>query len=124
MLPCPPLATVADPYENIYHMLSGRKTFTLFSPIEGFCLDHDFYPTATWTRQTSSRCLEITPDSLDGSMKIPWTSVDPLNLDVSKRPVRPITITIQPGESLYLPAGWWHHVQQEEGDHGLCVAVN
>ena len=28
-----------DPYENIYHVLSGSKTFLLLAPIEGLWLD-------------------------------------------------------------------------------------
>lgn len=28
-----------DPYENVYHVLSGSKTFTLLSPIDGLSLD-------------------------------------------------------------------------------------
>jgi quercetin dioxygenase-like cupin family protein len=35
-----------------------------------------------------------------------------------------MTIVVNAGEWLYLPAGWWHDVRQEEGDEGLCVAVN
>lgn len=30
-----------DPYENVYHVLSGSKTFTLLSPIEGLNLDRE-----------------------------------------------------------------------------------
>ncbi len=32
----------------------------------------------------------------------------------------PIHITVRAGETLYLPAGWWHYVRQE----GFTVAVN
>lgn len=35
-----------------------------------------------------------------------------------------MTITVIEGEWLYLPAHWWHYVQQAEGDEGICVAVN
>jgi len=30
-----------DPYDNLYQVLSGSKTFTLLSPIEGFLLDRE-----------------------------------------------------------------------------------
>jgi len=33
---------------------------------------------------------------------------------------RPYSITLRAGETLYLPAGWWHHVTQE----GLTIALN
>lgn len=32
----------------------------------------------------------------------------------------PIEITVGPGESLYLPAGWWHYVRQSS----ITIAVN
>lgn len=35
-------------------------------------------------------------------------------------------ITVNAGETLYLPAGWWHHVRQggtPEGD-GVTIALN
>jgi jumonji domain-containing protein 7 len=34
----------------------------------------------------------------------------------------PIHITVEAGETLYLPAGWWHHVRQSE--HGQTCALN
>lgn len=30
-----------DPYENIYHVLSGSKTFTLVSPIDGLRIERE-----------------------------------------------------------------------------------
>ena len=32
----------------------------------------------------------------------------------------PIVIDVKAGETLYLPAGWWHHVRQS----GLSIALN
>jgi len=32
----------------------------------------------------------------------------------------PIIIRVEAGETLYLPAGWWHHVRQS----GLTIALN
>jgi peptidyl-lysine (3S)-dioxygenase / protease len=44
-----------------------------------------------------------------------WSSIQspeiPGNLPSS---AHPITISIEAGETLYLPAGWWHHVRQSE----------
>lgn len=52
---------------------------------------------------------------------IRWSSVlDPNVPGFLPREAHPISITVSAGESLYLPAGWWHHVRQT----GLTIAVN
>ena len=33
---------------------------------------------------------------------------------------QPIQVTLQAGDTLYLPVGWWHHVRQS----GLTIALN
>ncbi|KAG7558296.1 hypothetical protein FFLO_02766 [Filobasidium floriforme] len=121
-----------DPYDNLYQVLSGSKTFTLLSPIEGFLLNPTFYPTATYER-TPDSSLRLVPDpippssTLGGSRGVPWTTIDPTSLsssDRASRALRPTTIVVREGGWSYLPANWWHHVQQAEGDEGICVAVN
>ncbi|KAK3730750.1 hypothetical protein QZH41_007120 [Actinostola sp. cb2023] len=55
---------------------------------------------------------------------IPWVSIDPLNPDFQSYPdyakARPITCTVNAGDTLYLPSLWFHHVQQSH----KCIAVN
>lgn len=133
-------------YENIYHLLSGSKTFRLFAPVEGYLMDSKsratwrpsaceadlqppaaFYPAATYTRPSAEQGpdappLIIRPDP-EPTYPIPWTSVDPLRLPPDS-PLRPIEVTVEQGWTLFLPAGWYHHVTQEPGPHGICVAVN
>ncbi|KAL1413179.1 hypothetical protein Q8F55_000929 [Vanrija albida] len=105
-----------DPYENIYTVLSGAKTFTLVAPIDGLRLDQQFYPPSTLVREDG----RLTPRADEPpAHPVPWVA----ELDVPDG-VRALTVTLGPGESLYLPAGWWHKVQQDEGAGGLAVAVN
>lgn len=50
-----------------------------------------------------------------------WSSIrDPTKLDKLRPEAHPIQIVVNAGESLYLPAGWWHYVRQTE----VTVAVN
>jgi len=40
-----------------------------------------------------------------------WSSIS--DVDVSPPPdAHPIHVTAEAGDTLYLPAGWWHHVRQ------------
>lgn len=129
-------------YENIYHLLSGSKTFRLFPPVEGYMMDSTlvhlrgdseltevlivaaFYPAATYIPPESDTdsSLIIRPDR-EPTYPIPWISVDPLKLP-RDTPLRPIEVTVSEGETLFLPAGWYHHVMQSTGPQGICVAVN
>jgi jumonji domain-containing protein 7 len=119
-------------YENIYHVLSGSKSFTLISPIEGLWLDRPtfpssvfalliiperFHPSATLQRRPSGS-LEPVLDPLP-ARPVPWVA----SIDTPER-IAPIVVTVKEGETLFIPAGWWHRVQQSEGSGGLAVAIN
>ncbi|BGP15044.1 hypothetical protein JCM10213v2_002999 [Rhodosporidiobolus nylandii] len=83
-----------DPYENIYCVVRGTKTFTLLPPTEAYCV-HE-------------------PEVL-----VPWIPVDPLNPDFEAFPryklARPMQVTLEKGDMLYLPALWFHLVEQDVG---------
>lgn len=50
-----------------------------------------------------------------------WSSIlDPTDPQSLRPEAHPLHITVNAGESLYLPAGWWHYVRQTE----LTIAVN
>ncbi|WWC88527.1 uncharacterized protein L201_003438 [Kwoniella dendrophila CBS 6074] len=106
-----------DPYENIYHVLAGTKTFTLLSPIEGLWLDQHFHSPSTLQRSDSGTLKPILDD--DPAYPIPWVS----STQFPSR-VQPLQVTLNEGETLFLPANWWHKVEQEEGEAGIVVAVN
>lgn len=56
--------------------------------------------------------------------KVPWIPLDPLAPDLARYPsycqAQALRCTVRAGEMLYLPALWFHHVQQSHG----CIAVN
>ncbi|RDX53908.1 Clavaminate synthase-like protein [Lentinus brumalis] len=110
----------SDPYENIYTVIRGAKHFTLLPPTEGWCLQERRYPHATYSRSSASSELELTP-SAPSTPLVRWSSVaDPTAPGALPAEAHPIHITVRAGETLYLPAGWWHYVRQE----GFTVAVN
>lgn len=67
-----------------------------------------------------SGALTIVPSDLS-IPSIRWSSIRNPDAGAELPPeARPINITVQAGETLYLPAGWWHYVRQA----GLTIALN
>ncbi|KAJ7700096.1 Clavaminate synthase-like protein [Mycena rosella] len=108
----------SDPYENIYTVVRGSKHFTLLPPAEGWCLQERMYPHAKWTRESSNAALAITASP---NFSIRWASVVDPDIPGNLPPeAHPIRVSIEAGESLFLPAGWWHHVRQSDE----TIAIN
>merc|ERR1712194_340984 len=86
--------------------LHGSKRFVLFSPLAGaealapFPLVHP--------RDRSARIRLDNPDV------VAWPSV-------SRAKGRALEVTLNPGDVLFLPSGWWHHV---ESLSDMNVSVN
>ncbi|KAK7061724.1 cupin-like domain-containing protein [Favolaschia claudopus] len=76
------------------------------------------YPHGTWTRENPGTALTMVP-----SVDVPpirWSSIaDPDIAGNLPCEAHPIQITVEAGESLYLPAGWWHHVRQTDNTIAL-----
>ncbi|KAK4703976.1 peptidyl-lysine (3S)-dioxygenase / protease, partial [Phenoliferia sp. Uapishka_3] len=112
----PDVANSPDPYENIYLVIRGTKTFTLLPPTEFYCLHEREFPSAHYTH-TPPSTFELAPSSPPFS--VPWIPVDPTSPDLSLYPrfayAKPLTITLEAGDMLYLPALWFHRVAQDVG---------
>jgi len=81
------------------------------------------YPHATYTREPQRGSLVLSPSELGEHDPVPWTSFNSSNPPIG---AQPITVQVRSGETLYLPAGWFHQVRQggSDGKKGVCVAVN
>lgn len=78
------------------------------------------YPHAQYKRSSPTSSLVLVP-SPESTPSVRWSSISDPNLPGALcAEAHPIEITVRPGESLYLPAGWWHYVRQSE----VTVAVN
>jgi len=109
-----------DPYENIYTVIRGAKHFTLLPPTEGWCLKERTYPHAAYARSNLTSQLDLVPSPPTVPV-VRWSSVlDPTVPGNLPPEAHPINITVQAGETLYLPAGWWHYVRQSE----VTIAIN
>lgn len=111
-----------DHYENLYCVVSGQKTFTLYPPTDMPYIPHQNFKAACYNQNKSNKFEIISGKCC--SETIPWIPVDPLNPDYKTYPefakAKAVTCTIQKGDVLYLPSLWFHHVQQTQA----AIAIN
>ena len=78
------------------------------------------YPHAQYKRGGPLDVLRLVPSG-PTSPKVRWSSIkDPLDASEASLDPASINVTLQSGDTLYLPAGWWHHVRQKD----LTIALN
>lgn len=106
-----------DPYENVYVVLKGVKVFTLVPPYMGGCLKQGFFRKGRWGVEAGE---DVIVEDEDRRKDVKWIEDDPHDDAGLLEHVKPITIRVQAGECLYLPAMWFHEVRSE----GISVAVN
>jgi len=114
-----------DHYENLYAVVTGEKHFTLYPPTDfHFLYERPFIPAEYVRDADGSLVLSDHPEE----PHVPWISVNPLKPDVKQFPqflhAMPLRVTVKPGELLYLPSLYYHHVEQSADSEGKCVAVN
>ncbi|KAF9545315.1 JmjC domain-containing protein 7 [Mortierella hygrophila] len=133
-----------DHYENMYAVITGRKIFTLIPPTEQFCLHEKQYIAATYVDTTDNSTAssssptptQTTPryklEPMDPVVLTKWIALNPSHEPeeelFEKYPryqmCQPFKVVVNPGEMLYLPAMWYHQVEQEPDHEGKCIAVN
>lgn len=137
---CSITSTHRDPYENLYLVLKGSKTFTLYPPVDEITLPTAMVKTGTHVFDPTSKTFSTKlddPSDPSSQPRIPWVTADPLlprSHLISQHPIyehaSPRQVTVKEGQILYLPSGWYHHVQQEcglwdeDGSVAPCIAVN
>ncbi|KAM0511207.1 hypothetical protein ACHAPE_010086 [Trichoderma viride] len=115
-----------DTFENIFVQIVGRKHFVLLPPLFHACVNERPVLPATYVRQGDGFALCLDPDS----QPVPLATWDP---DDAKRNsthvsalAKPVRVTLNPGDMLYLPAMWYHKVKQSciSGGEGFVLAIN
>lgn len=96
-----------DPMENIYVQIRGRKHFTLMPSLCYPCTNEKLIAPATYRRGDDG---ELRLELDEGEDKVPlatWDPDDPTqNATKFSHLARPLRVTLQPGDMLYLPAMW------------------
>ncbi|KAI0376655.1 putative pla2g4b [Hypomontagnella monticulosa] len=112
-----------DNYENIYVQVAGCKHFVLLPALCQPCVNEQELQPASYSRKEDGLHLQ----KEDGD-KVPFAIWDPdsptLRATKYSHLARPLRVTLEPGDMLYLPAMWYHKVSQSCSEEGICVAVN
>lgn len=119
-----------DHYENLFSVIRGTKIFTVYPPCEAhFLCEDDPFDVFQWSKGKDND-WNLEPSDTPPT---PWIPIDPTQPSSSERNKRyplfskalpPLTIEVKEGQTLYLPAGWFHHVAQKGDKEGVCVCVN
>eukprot|EP00472_Partenskyella_glossopodia_P001957 CAMPEP_0197519536 /NCGR_PEP_ID=MMETSP1318-20131121/4804_1 /TAXON_ID=552666 /ORGANISM="Partenskyella glossopodia, Strain RCC365" /LENGTH=366 /DNA_ID=CAMNT_0043070565 /DNA_START=58 /DNA_END=1158 /DNA_ORIENTATION=- len=135
-----------DPYENMYAVIQGQKTFTLLPPTDGPYLSEQAFPAARYHLDkiqvsklgedyNASTCIDFSKEFKirqdDDKSQVHWIPVDPDYPNRINRHapclkhakahlISPIRCVVNRGEVLYLPSSWFHQVSQTQ----LTIAVN
>ncbi|CAM1508511.1 Fc.00g053590.m01.CDS01 [Cosmosporella sp. VM-42] len=115
-----------DNYENIYVQILGKKHFVLFPSLCHPCVNEQRLKPATYCRNGDGLSLDMDSDS----STVPFATWDPDDPEKNPTPfshlAKPLRVTLNPGDMLYLPAMWYHKVSQScgEEDEGFVLAVN
>ena len=120
-----------DNYENLYGQIRGSKHFILLPPIEMPCVNEQLLPRARYkptegSLTTHSDELAINVEDGDELLPIPtWDPDDPGGRPSTYSHLsQSLRVTLEEGDLLYLPAMWYHKVQQTPGNEGFACAVN
>ncbi|KAL6075674.1 JmjC domain-containing protein 7 [Balamuthia mandrillaris] len=134
-----------DHYENLYVVIAGEKLFTLYPPTDMYFLPEkknlrvasyrERTTTASTTNNSSPHHSSFDIIDSDPPTFVPWIAVDPFPVNDEEREKQerlyprfkkatPFHVRLRPGEMLYLPSLWYHHVRQRADEHGRVIAVN
>eukprot|EP00878_Enallax_costatus_P002734 GHUV01002923.1.p1 GENE.GHUV01002923.1~~GHUV01002923.1.p1 ORF type:complete len:339 (+),score=90.12 GHUV01002923.1:360-1376(+) len=120
-----------DHYENLYAVVRGKKVFHLLPPTDVYRMGLQLYPAAQYTQAGG----QLQPVLQQPPQQVLWCPIHPEPADpqaIAEHPLffdnslpKPLRVEVCEGDVLYLPAMWWHYVQQEGDERdGWCVAVN
>jgi peptidyl-lysine (3S)-dioxygenase / protease len=123
-----------DNYDNLMSVISGCKRFLLLPPSDLLFLHEEEFHQATYNhndndckgnKKKDQSCWSIKHEIENGT--IPWIPIDLEKIDLELYPnaayLSPMTIDILAGETLFLPALWYHQVSHPLQDK-VTIAVN
>lgn len=117
-----------DNYENIYVQVIGQKHFVLLPPVEMPCVNEQNLTQTRYAPRYEGSEDDLCIKVQDGCESIPvatWDPEDPkAQCSEYSHLSKPLFVTLNEGDMLYLPAMWYHKVKQTSGKEGFTCAVN
>lgn len=136
-----------DNYENVYVQIAGQKHFVLLPPHCQPCVGETRLRGAVYVREGEGERqgegegeekekggmggkgkLKLVVEDGENENQVPFAIWDPDRPRVNETKysalARPIRVTLNPGDMLYLPCMWYHKVSQSCSPEGVCIAVN
>jgi len=106
-----------DLTETFLAQVAGTKRVLLFPPsvseeLKAYPLDHPH------DRQSQLR------DLFDIEVEIPSSVLDSSKFDAYANRFKGFQCVIRPGDVLYLPCGWWHHVWSTPDESSVSATIN
>ncbi len=95
---------------TFFHMVYGRKRWTLVGSGDSFAM----YPTVGRNSRSAVFCSPINSETYERDQQ----HLYPLYGKVSK-----YTVTLEPGDILYVPSLWWHEVKNIEPTIGVPLRI-
>ncbi|KAL7949214.1 peptidase family C78 domain-containing protein [Trichoderma barbatum] len=96
-----------DNFENMFVQIVGRKHFVLLPPLLHACVNEDLLWPATYVRDSQGFKLRLDPNSAPVPLAT-WDPDDPeRNASSVSALAKPLYVTLNPGDMLYLPAMWY-----------------
>ena len=109
-----------DAPDNLYCLLKGRKKFMLYAPsdVPFLYMNNNVY------KVESDGYIRMNRTALSNGKEAHFSAVNPLRPDLKTFPLfagaTPASCTLEAGDMLYLPGGWFHHVTS----YDLNLAIN
>ncbi|KAI1469786.1 Clavaminate synthase-like protein [Daldinia caldariorum] len=99
-----------DNYENVYVQVAGRKHFVLLPALCQPCVNEQELEPASYVREAAGGGNLLRLQSEEDGDKVPFAIWDPdhptLRSTKYSHLARPLRVTLDPGDMLYLPAMW------------------
>ncbi|KAM3422946.1 hypothetical protein BST61_g429 [Cercospora zeina] len=116
-----------DNYENVYVQVRGQKHFVLLPPIEMPCVNEVPIQFARYQPSDGDES-RLEPQVYEQNEPVPTPIWDPDEPDARasqySKSSKPMRVTLEEGDMMYLPAMWYHKVSQSPGEEGFSCSVN